>query len=158
MNEQQQRVLAAGLGRLAETTKHASAGPGIEAAIMAEFGRRTEPPAPLWTGRGSRIWGAIAATLMLACGTGIWLSQQQVPSAAAAREFQVIPGTGYLPPLESASIVRVEIAVTALPSYGIAIVPDITTDSVTADLLVAQDGLARGIRLVYDSYTVRSTP
>ena len=60
--------------------------------------------------------------------------------------------------MESGAIVRVELPLSALPSYGIQIVPDMATDSVDADLLVAQDGLARGIRLVNDSHTSRSTP
>jgi hypothetical protein len=63
-----------------------------------------------------------------------------------------------LPPLESGTIVRVALPVTALPSYGIQIVPDIHRYSVEADLLVGQDGMTRAIRLVNDSDTSRSTP
>lgn len=72
--------------------------------------------------------------------------------------FLEIPGTRYLPPLESAAIVRVSLPVTTLPSYGIQIAPDMTTESVDADLLIAQDGLARGIRLVNDLQRSGSTP
>ena len=71
--------------------------------------------------------------------------------------FLAIPAAAYLPPMESGAIVRVELPLSALPSYGIQIVPEMHTDSVDADLLVAQDGLARGIRIV-NSHNSRSTP
>lgn len=71
--------------------------------------------------------------------------------------FLDIPAAAYLPPMESGAIVRTELPLSALPSYGIQIGPEMTTDSVDVDLLVAQDGLARGIRLVNNAHT-RSTP
>lgn len=71
--------------------------------------------------------------------------------------FLDIPAAAYLPPMESGVIVRTELPLSALPSYGIQIGPEMNTDAVDVDLLVAQDGLARGIRLVNNSHT-RSTP
>lgn len=50
--------------------------------------------------------------------------------------------------MESARIVRTELPVSALPAYGLPIVPDAARSAVQADLLIGQDGLARGIRLV----------
>ena len=158
MNEQQERTLANGLKALAETTRHASASARVQTEVMAAFGGRATPVAPPGFGM---VWGAIAATLILTTASGAWLSYRHGRSAAAAVQqagFLRIPGTAYLPPMESGAIVRVELPVTALPSYGIQIVPEMNTDSVDADLLIAQDGLARGIRLVDDSQRFRSTP
>jgi len=158
MNEQPQHALADGLKALAATTKHASASARVEAEVMAAFGDR---PAPVAAPRVRMVWGAIAATLILTTASGAWLSYRHGRSAAVAVQqagFLQIPGTAYLPPMESGAIVRVELPVTALPSYGIQIVPEMNTDSVDADLLIAQDGLARGIRLVSDSQRFRSTP
>lgn len=62
-------------------------------------------------------------------------------------EFVALPGVAALPALESGRIVRIEVAVSELPAYGINVVPDSTQSSVEADLLVGQDGLARAIRL-----------
>jgi hypothetical protein len=158
MNEQQQRALADGLKALAATTTHASASARVEADVMATFGHRPTRVAPA---RFRMVWGAIAATLILTTAGGAWLSYRHGRSAAVAVQqagFLQIPGTAYLPPMESGAIVRVELPVTALPSYGIQIVPEMNTDSVAADLLIAQDGLARGIRLVDDSQRFRSTP
>ena len=158
MNEQQERTLANGLKALAETTKHASASARVEAEVMAAFGGRANPVTPP---RFGTVWGAIAATLILTTAAGAWLSYRHGRSGAVAVQqagFLRIPGTAYLPPMESGAIVRVELPVTALPSYGIQIVPEMNTDAVDADLLIAQDGLARGIRLVDDSQRFRSTP
>jgi hypothetical protein len=162
MNEQQQRTLIDGLHALAATTRHASAGGHVEDAILAEMSRATALATP---GRqparsvGAR-WLAIAATLVLTCGLGVWLVGRAPVSPVDAMQaggFLEIPAAAYLPPMESGAIVRVELPLSALPSYGIQIVPEMETDAVDADLLVAQDGLARGIRLVNNSQT-RSTP
>jgi hypothetical protein len=158
MNQQQQRALAEGLKALAAGTKDASASARVEVEVMAALGDR---PAPVAAPRVRMVWGAIAATLILTTASGAWLSYRHGRSAAVAVQqagFLQIPGTAYLPPMESGAIVRVELPVTALPSYGIQIVPEMDTDSVDADLLIAQDGLARGIRLVSDSHRFRSTP
>jgi hypothetical protein len=63
-------------------------------------------------------------------------------------EFVAIPGTAGLPPLESATIVRMALPVSSLPVYGVDVVPGGTRAAIEADLLVAQDGQARAIRLV----------
>jgi hypothetical protein len=162
MNEQQQRTLIDGLHALAATTRHASAGGHVEAAVLAEMTRASGASSPAHgpsyvTGVS---WVAIAAALLVACGSGIWVVQRVPVSqqdAIQAGGFLEIPAAAYLPPMESGAIVRVELPLSALPSYGIQIVPEMETDAVGADLLVAQDGLARGIRLVNNSQS-RSTP
>ena len=161
MNEQQQRALLEGLNALAASTRHASAGRHVEAAVLAEMSRITGEGTTRLSPRPARpAWLAIAAALLLSCGLGIWLAQRAaVPdeNAMQAGGFLAIPAAAYLPPLESGAIVRVELPLSALPSYGIPITPDMQTDSVDADLLVAQDGFTRGIRLVNNSQS-RSTP
>lgn len=162
MNEQQQRTLIDGLHALAATTRHASAGGHVEYAILAEMARASglsTPDRQPIRSVGAR-WLALAATLVLACALGIWLVGRAAVSTVDAMQaggFLEIPAAAYLPPMESGAIVRVELPLSALPSYGIQIVPEMETDAVDADLLVAQDGLVRGIRLVNNSHT-RSTP
>ena len=75
---------------------------------------------------------------------------------AARRRTAVIFAEGFvplpialgLPDFESGEIIRVEIPVASLPSYGIEIAPDARRTPVQADLLVGQDGQPRAIRLV----------
>jgi hypothetical protein len=80
---------------------------------------------------------------------------QATRQTAAALEFMPIPGAAGLPAFESGRIVRVELPMSALPSYGVAIVPDAMRSAVEADVLVGQDGQARGIRLVSPAETVQ---
>ncbi len=61
-----------------------------------------------------------------------------------------LPGAAGLPDFESGQIIRMEIPLTSLPTYGIEILPDAQGAPVAADLLVGQDGQARAIRLVND--------
>jgi hypothetical protein len=77
--------------------------------------------------------------------------QRNVRAAPVVRAtgFVSIPGTDGLPDFESGEIVRVEIPLTSLPTYGIEILPDARRTPVAADLLVGQDGRARAIRLVH---------
>jgi len=63
-------------------------------------------------------------------------------------EFVAIPTAVGLPPLESATIVRAELPLSALPEYGLQISTHAAHAVVQADLLVGQDGVPRGIRLV----------
>jgi len=79
------------------------------------------------------------------------------PAAKPARGetgFVALPAAIGLPDFESGVIVRMELPVAALPSYGIDVVSDSKTP-VEADLLIGQDGQARAIRLV-NRVTTRS--
>lgn len=67
---------------------------------------------------------------------------------AAATGFVELPGAVGLPDFESGQIIRVEIPLASLPTYGLEIVPDARDAPVEADVLVGQDGQARAIRLV----------
>jgi hypothetical protein len=68
--------------------------------------------------------------------------------APAAVEFVRIPSAIGLPDIESGTVVRMELPVTALPEYGLDIAPDAARTTIEADVLVGQDGQPRAIRLV----------
>jgi hypothetical protein len=70
---------------------------------------------------------------------------------AEATGFVALPNAVGLPDFESGQIIRMEIPLTSLPTYGIEILPDARDRQVEADLLVGQDGQARAIRLVSDA-------
>ena len=163
MNDQQQRALAAGLKALAERTRHASASPHVELAVLAEMqgSFRLKPDATL--GKPETRWsltrfGALAAALLLIVGGALWTARLERPGTVVIQPdgFVSVPQAAALPDIESASIVRVSLPVAALPVYGVAIASGLTTESVQAELLVAQDGTARAIRLVTDTDTSRS--
>jgi hypothetical protein len=75
------------------------------------------------------------------------------PSSPVVRPlgFVELPGAAGLPDFESGQIIRMEIPLTSLPTYGLEILPDAKGSPVKADLLVGQDGQARAIRLVTTS-------
>ena len=155
MNEQQERALVEGLRALAATTSQASASPQVERAVLAAMPRAASPRS------ASRTWIPLAAALFIATASGAWMARQVAPQPGMTIRpagFVEIPGAAVLPPLESAAIIRVALPVAELPSYGIQIGPEIDVVSVEADLLVAQDGQARAIRLVQSTVSTRSTP
>jgi hypothetical protein len=77
--------------------------------------------------------------------------QRGFPAVVRPVGFVALPGASGLPDFESGEIVRIEIPVTSLPSYGIEILPDAQGSPVEADVLMGQDGQARAIRLVTTS-------
>ncbi len=78
---------------------------------------------------------------------------------AAAREselatqFYPLVEAGELAPLESGRIVRVEVPVSTLIAWGLPITAESVNQSVQADLLLGQDGLARAIRFSPEGLT-----
>jgi hypothetical protein len=62
--------------------------------------------------------------------------------------FMVLPAALGLPDFESGEIVRVEIPIASLPTYGIEIPEASRGAQVEADLLVGQDGQPRAIRVL----------
>ena len=79
---------------------------------------------------------------------------KRAPRARPARQvvrppaFVALPGTAGLPDFESGTIVRLELSLASLPSYGVDITRAGTDRPVEADVLVGQDGQPRAIRLV----------
>jgi Putative zinc-finger len=69
--------------------------------------------------------------------------------------FIPLPASAGLPAFESGEIVRMEVPVTLLSSYGVQVSPDLGNRPIQADLLVGQDGHPRAIRLVTNPDRVR---
>jgi hypothetical protein len=65
----------------------------------------------------------------------------------APAEFVIVPGAAELPRMESGTLVRMDVPVSMLPSLGVTPPPG-QARAVTADFIVAQDGLPRAVRLV----------
>jgi hypothetical protein len=162
MNEQQQQALTAGLKALAERTRDAAASSRVEEALLEEIARRHDHAPPAVAKGTPRAFVALAAGLLLAVGVSVWFGTSGTPPRDAAftrpADFVELPGAAVLPEMESASIVRISLPPSALPQYGVAIAPEMTGTSVEAELLVAQDGQPRAIRLVKDSDSQRSSP
>jgi hypothetical protein len=156
MNEQHERALMAGLKALANRTRNASASPHVEGAVLAEMIRLRK------ANRISSGFVAVAAALMVSVGLSLWSAKRDGgspnPSFVRPADFVEIPGAAALPLMESGSIVRVSLPPSELPHYGVAIVPEMTVALVEAELLVAQDGQPRAIRLVNGSSMQRNSP
>ena len=148
MNAEQQRELDRGLRALADSTRELQASRHVEEAVLAEMGSAGVVSAA--SPRVHRLL-PLAAAFILAVGGALWSVRDTAPRVVHPAGFVALPEAAWLPDLESATIVRVSLPVTALPAYGVAIQPDMTSDAVLADLLVAQDGQPRAIRLVSDS-------
>jgi hypothetical protein len=177
MNEHERDVddrdLALALRRLADTTEVPPVDGRREAALLAAFDAAVAGRAA--TRRSSRLayWGmaglATAAALLIAIGLapvragrhgtptgGAQATHTPLPSSSLRgvqlepqppNEFVMIPGAAALPPMESGSLVRMDVPVAMLPALGFA-PPANQMTWVRADLIVGQDGLARAVRLV----------
>ena len=72
-----------------------------------------------------------------------------VPSAEEESDgFYPLPEAEALPAMETAMVVRVQLPVSSLQLMGVPISEERADASVQADLLLGEDGLARGVRLV----------
>ena len=107
-------------------------------------------------------FGAAAALLLATCLPAV-RAGRHAPAAGGSQashalpsrgvqlgppdEFSVVPGAAALPPMESGTLVRMDVPVSMLPSLGVTPPPG-QVKAVTADLVVAQDGLPRAVRLV----------
>jgi hypothetical protein len=163
MNEQQQRALAAGLKALAGTTRDAGASQRVEEAVLAEARRSASSGATLGVAAAtSRRWLPLAAALVMAVGGALYGARTTAPVARGSvihpQGFVTLPSAYGLPDMESASIIRIQVPLSALPAYGLLIAPDAVADSIEAELLIAQDGQPRAIRLVNDPLDTRSRP
>lgn len=83
-------------------------------------------------------------------------AQAKAPSARrihrrgpeVALNFYRLPGADELPPLESATVVRVQLPMSSLRLIGLPVSEERATESIQADMLLGQDGLPRGVRFV----------
>ena len=148
-----ERDLLEGLQALASDGPR-EAPPGLEARLLAEFQKRSRL-------RRARVWisaasvGAIAAAMAVLIWIGPLRPEPGVlqPDAAVqvdetAADFYPLPDADGLPPVESAMVVRVQLPTSSLELIGFPINQDRDSDPVEAEVLLGQDGLARGVRLV----------
>ena len=176
MNEHDRDVddldLALALRRLADTAPVPPIDPRREAALLAAFDAARDGRAAPRHSSARSYWGmaglATAATLLIAVGlapggAGRYgtppggdpaLHGPLSSSLRGARldpqppsEFVMVPGAAALPPMESGTLVRVDVPVSMLPSLGVT-PPASPVARVRADLIVGQDGLTRAVRLV----------
>jgi len=76
------------------------------------------------------------------------LPSDQAQGSEVAMNFYRLPDADILPPLDSATIVRVRLPISSLRLMGVPVNEDRADESVQADVLLGQDGLARGVRFV----------
>lgn len=113
----------------------------VRARVMAEFDRSTRP--------GPRVLAWVAAgALAAAASLALFVAPApRAPQAAApAPAFVPIPYTVPLAPGEQATVVRMQIPVTALLAAGFQVPGTDPGAVVQAEVLVSQDGRARAIR------------
>jgi hypothetical protein len=157
--------LALALRRLDDASEPPPIDPRREAALLAAF-----DAAQHQIPRRRPYWGmaglAAAAALLIAValpvragrhGSPIDGMATRMPLPSSSRgvqpeplppmEFVLVPGAAALPPMESGSLVRMEIPVSMLPSLGLT-PPAASVTAVRADVIVGQDGLKRAVRLV----------
>ena len=125
----------------------------IEARLVNEFRRRIRRRRNAWWSLAGA--GAIAAALAVFGWMGLQqprspaLAEDAVASAEeAASGFYPVPEADALPPVESALVVRVQLPMESLRVIGVPINEGRATERVEAEVLLGQDGLARGVRLV----------
>jgi hypothetical protein len=71
-----------------------------------------------------------------------------IRSDDVASTFYPLPEADALPPLETAMVVRVRMPLSSLQLMGFPVSEEADADPVEADVLLGQDGLARGVRLI----------
>jgi hypothetical protein len=162
MNDEGEDRLTAALRALAREDA-AQPSPDVEARVMSEFRALRPASRPA---RTARIAGfALAATLVAAVSGSLWLMRRSSGSADgagfAARRPRIEVTTAFMPlvysalPYTDAQIVRFEVPRNALNAFGLApadvpadVMPAASGNTVLADVLVGEDGLARAVRFV----------
>lgn len=155
MNENEQELLR-DLRALADADR-SEAPSDLRTRLVIEFRRRS-------VRRRRMAWlpaagiAAIAAALLLFISvpkqsiTASNSADQSLSPAATAEDtdadFYPLPEADGLPPIENATVVRVQMPLTSLELMGVAVNETGGADPVQADILLGQDGLARAVRLV----------
>jgi hypothetical protein len=146
--------------------------PVREAALLAAFDAARAPASARRTSNRRDIWylSAFAAAAMLLLAVGLTPPREEstgrhgplpggagtyTPDPSSSRgvhpappnEFVLVPGAAALPRMESGTLVRIDLPVALLPSYGVTPPPG-RAALVTMDVVVAQDGLPRAVRIV----------
>ena len=120
--------------------------------VSPDLSRHTSPPI---VEKETNRPAVLPATTAAAPRPGRRKNATQPAHVVRPSGFIELPGSAGLPAFESGEIVRVEVPVATLPTYGIDISSGSAGAPVAADILIGQDGFARAIRLV--TSTARST-
>ena len=132
----------------------------VEERLLGEFRKRQHARRQNFRLAGGT--GAIAAGVAIAILLGIrpapvapGPSAAQVDAQQAtqsddevAGNFYPLPETDYLPPMDSATVVRVQLPMSSLRLIGWPVSEERAGERIQADVLLGQDGLARGVRFV----------
>jgi hypothetical protein len=155
VDEQRNRLIGA-LRDIAREDAAVSLQPG--AALLAEF--RAGYRARRRSGAAHAIGLAMAASLAVLIGTSLWLAVRRPANVSDPRLTSTPLGevtTAFLPlpygavPYTSAQIVRLAVPRASMIPFGLITAdaaPYIETQTVVAEVLVGEDGLARAVRFV----------
>ena len=145
----------------------------VEGRLLGELRRRSHARRRnRWLGVGTAAMAAVLAVMLwvrkepaipaprLALAAVNTVEPPQTPPKAAiqppayergaevAINFYPLPDADELPPIESATIVRVQLPMSSLRLMGLPVSEDRAAEFIQADMLLGQDGLARGVRFV----------
>jgi hypothetical protein len=133
----------------------------VERQLRAEFRKRSRR-------RRARVSASFASLAAMAAGIAllVWVREAPKPAAGtgsvavmpaaspvaveeeeADASFYPLPEAEALPAVENAMVVRVELPVSSLRLMGFPVDEERADAAVQAELLLGQDGLARGVRL-----------
>lgn len=124
------------------------AGPAVQQRLLACFRECRNKKQPLW----AYLAGAAASTaLVIGLYLALWRGNNARPRVSATESdqtagFIALPYAQSGVPLEQPVIVHVNIPVSELGAMGVPFTVTAAKESVSADLLVGQDGVARAVR------------
>jgi hypothetical protein len=114
----------------------------VEEALLREFRRAHSPRRRL----GRAVSGAIAAALLFLCALSF--TRPAPPRPEISTRFYALPGNDPLERLDRGRLVRVRLPRPALRAFGFPMNEDRAFETVKADVILGEDGLARAIRFV----------
>ena len=160
MNENERELLS-DLRALADADR-SQAPSGLQARLLVEFRRRAARKRRMAWLPAAGI-GAVAAAILVF----LWMPKAVFPHRPdnpaisstviqplllTAEEteagFYPLPEAEGLPPIENATVIRVQMPLASLQLMGVAVNETGVAEPIQADILLGQDGLARGVRLV----------
>lgn len=162
MNENDQELVAGLRCLSADCAREAPA--SIEERLISEFRRRIRRRRIAMWASGTGV-AAVAAGLFVMTWLGAGRGKPPVPTISqngyapamievsgppgvGSMRFYELPEASELPPVEDATVVRVQLPMASLRLIGFQVSEDRINEAVQADVLLGQDGLARGVRVV----------
>jgi|SRR5581483_7179759 len=116
----------------------------VEERVVAAFRTRRRR-------RNLLTWMPLGGAAVAAIAVGLWFNHtpkgSTIPIEDEDASFYPLAEAEALPVLENAMVVRVQLPVSSLRMMGVPVSEEDSDRSVQAELLLGQDGLARGVRL-----------